>query len=169
MTEDAEIKGMHSMVEILDQVEPEARARMINWVVQRYGVTVRAPNSRAPAETSRDSESKLEFGSLSDLFEAASPKTESQMALVGGFWFQESQGQPDFSSQQVNDELKNLGHRLTNITRAFDFLRQTKPALVLQIQKSGKSKQARKRFRLTQAGVKAVRELIDRPGTENDS
>jgi len=160
MPEDAEIRGMTAMIELLEQVDAEARVRMITWIAQRYGVALLAVRQGSPPHGDQGGQDNRGFDSFSGLFDAASPGTESEMALVGGYWFQFVRGEPDFGSQQVNDELKNLGHRLTNITRAFDFLRQMKPASVLQIQKSGRTKQARKRYRLTQAGMKAVEELI---------
>jgi hypothetical protein len=57
--------------------------------------------------------------------------------------------------------LKNLGQGLANITNAIDGLRNQKPALVLQLKKSGKSQQARKTYKLTVAGIKAVEVMID--------
>jgi hypothetical protein len=132
---------------------------MVAWLASRYWH--RAPNLRAPVVDDRGAtRDARRFASLSDLFEASSPRTESNMALVGGYWFQKLNGQPDFNARQVNDALKNLGHRLTNVTRALDFLRNSKPALVLQTHKSGKTKQARKLYRLTEAGIRAVEELI---------
>jgi hypothetical protein len=53
-----------------------------------------------------------------------------------------------------------LGHGLINITAALDDLREAKPALVLQVGKSGKSRQARKTYKLTIAGIKSVEEMI---------
>lgn len=162
MPEHPEIKALQAIVEALDEIDTEARARVIAWVAHKYGIATSTRKPTWPTASGHEQEGDTEthFDAFSGLFDAASPQTEAQMALVGGYWFQAAQGQTDFSAQQVNDELKNLGHRLTNVTRAFDFLRQTKPALVLQIQKSGRTKQARKRYRLTQAGIKAVGELI---------
>ena len=160
MPEDTEIKGMTAIVEVLAQVDAEARVRMITWIAQRYGVAIRAGTPRPLIGGNQIVEDSKQFDSISSLFALAAPQTESDLALVGGYWFQSVQGESDFGSQQVNDELKNLGHRLANVTRAFDFLKQTKPALVLQVQKSGKAKQARKRYKLTQPGIKKVEELI---------
>ena len=160
MSEDAEINGMKAIAEVLKPFDAEAQVRMIEWIVRRYGIAVRGGALRATPANAQDSVDDTHFESLSDLFDSASPQTEAQMALVGGYWFQLAQRNADFSSQQVNDELKNLGHGLSNVTRAFDFLRDTKPAQVLQLQKSGKTKQARKKYKLTQAGIKAVTEMI---------
>lgn len=66
----------------------------------------------------------------------------------------------DFTSQEVNSELKNLGHGVTNITSAFSSLMKRKPALAMQTAKSGATQQARKRYKLTHAGRTAVQSMI---------
>lgn len=49
-----------------------------------------------------------------------------------------------------------------NITDSLDALKEEKPALILQLKKSGISKQARKTYKLTQEGAKRIRQLIDK-------
>jgi len=162
MPEDIELKAMQAIIQLLDEIDSEARQRIIAWIADRYGFSQRAKKSSSVGNygVEQGDNAVPQFPSFSDLFDAAAPETESSMALVGGFWFQSVQGNADFISQQVNDELKNLGHGLSNVTRAFDFLREAKPAMVRQVQKSGKTRQARKRYRLTEAGIKAVRGMI---------
>lgn len=163
MIQDAELKVMQAMVEALEGIEEEARARVLSWVAKRYGISMEAEgDASSPDLTSKAANNvqDVQYASFSDLFDAASPTTENESVLVGAFWFQQMQGNADFSSQQINDELKNLGHAISNVTRTFDRLRETKPALALQIQKSGKSKQARKRYRLTAAGIKEVIRML---------
>lgn len=81
-------------------------------------------------------------------------------ALVGGYWLQICEGAEAFASQAINDNLKNLGEGVGNVTQALDGLKNAKPALILQIKKSGKSKQSRKTYKLTHAGVKTVEDWI---------
>jgi DNA-binding PadR family transcriptional regulator len=49
---------------------------------------------------------------------------------------------------------------VSNITTALSSLIERKPQLVIQTRKSGNSKQARKRYRLTDAGIRAVERMI---------
>ncbi len=81
--------------------------------------------------------------------------------MVAAYWLQVCQGAESFVSYSVNKALKNLGHGVSNVTGAFDALRRSKPALVLQLRKAGKSRQARKTYKVTKAGVAAVEEMID--------
>jgi hypothetical protein len=94
---------------------------------------------------------------LAELFARTNPQTETERALVVGYWLQMSDGQSEFDSQRVNSELKHLGYPVSNITRAFDSL---KPTLVQQTKKTGTTKQARKRYRLTHAGQKRVEAML---------
>lgn len=80
--------------------------------------------------------------------------------LVVGYWFQVLQGEQDLDGFQINKELKHLGHGVSNITTALSSLIDRKPQLVIQTRKSGNSKQARKRYRLTDAGIKAVERML---------
>lgn len=100
------------------------------------------------------------FSTLPDLYSKVSPASDSNRALVVGYWFQVLQGVPDLDGFSINKELKHLGHAVTNITTALTSLIERKPQLVIQTRKSGNSKQARKLYRLTDAGIKAVERLI---------
>jgi hypothetical protein len=83
-----------------------------------------------------------------------------EKVLVVAYWFQVIQGQDDWDSFAINTELKHLGHPSTNITRDLDSLMNRAPRLVLQVRKDGTTKQARKRYKLTREGVRAVEKLL---------
>jgi hypothetical protein len=80
---------------------------------------------------------------------------------VGGYWLQVCQNSESFDGFSVNKELKDVGQGLGNITNAIDGLRSQKPALALQLKKSGKSQQARKTYKVTVPGIKAVEAMIN--------
>jgi hypothetical protein len=99
--------------------------------------------------------------SFAELFDAADPKTDKDRALAAAYWAQICQSQTTFPAQTLNASLKDLGHGLSNITVALDGLKDEKPALILQLKKSGTSKQARKTYKLTVEGAKRVRQMLD--------
>jgi hypothetical protein len=100
------------------------------------------------------------FSSLPDLYSKISPASDPHRALVVAYWFQVMQGEQDLDGFSINKELKHLGHAVGNITTALTSLIERKPQLVIQTRKSGNSKQARKLYRLTDAGIRAVERLI---------
>jgi hypothetical protein len=165
-----ELDAMRQVAASLDPLPEDVRARIIAWTAAKYGMRVYSasgvaspgarvgdtvlPSGRAP-EAILD-----EYGSLAEFFDAADPSIESEKALVVAFWMQKRDGMDTFDSAAINRELKHLGHGVGNITAAFNDLISQKPALAMQTSKSGKSKQARKKYKITRAGEKAVAELL---------
>ena len=157
MADDPEIRAMAALKSALEPLEEETREHVIRWAADRFGVALpkgRAAGSRAAAGGTE------EYEDIGALFSAANPTTEADKALVGGYWLQVVKGQESFDGQSVNSELKNLGHGLSNITRAFDSLKSQHPQLARQVSKSGRTRQARKLYKITEAGSKRVTDLV---------
>ena len=99
------------------------------------------------------------LGDLAALYEACQPRTDSEKTLVVSFWLQEVDGAAGIDAQSVNTQLKQLGHGVGNITRAFDKLTQGRPQLMIQTKKAGTTKQARKTLRVTTEGRKMIEQM----------
>src|SRR5438132_3241618 len=128
----AEVRAMQKLAEAVSALDQEAVARVLRWAVARYAVTVevQASSKGPPVHTQAAAEggdsdggTTRSFNDLAELHAAASPDNEANRALVAGYWFQFLQGQADFTAQAVNSALKDLGHRIGNITTAFDTLK----------------------------------------------
>jgi hypothetical protein len=167
----AEVKAMGKLTEAVADLDEEAVGRVIRWAAERYNVTLggggarRKPGSPAGTGDAGDTGENgngvtQKFGELADLYAATSPETDADKTLVAGYWFQFGEGRADFGAQELNSALKNLGHPIRNITSAFDTLKARKPAPVMQLKKSGTTKQARKTYKLTVAGKNAVELMI---------
>ena len=172
-TGDPELTAMGAVLNALDHLEPDVQARVIGWAAQRYGVRVsgskQAAGRVATGEHGEEDEAQPQFRHFTDALDAApSATTEADRALVGGYWFQVIQGKETFTSFEVNNELKNAGHGSKNITDAFTTLQQRKPAHVRQVAKAGRTRQARKTYKLTVAGVRAVEAMIGAPAGGDD-
>lgn len=163
---DAELTAMQTAYATLNALGPEARSRVLNYLISRLEVTPLNSKSKALSDDSvkiLDSEvqgSTQSFGSLAELHDAAGPKSNAEKALVAGYWLQVCEGNETFDSQSANTALKHLGDGVANITAAIDSLKNQKPALALQLRKSGKTQQARKVYKITVAGVKAVENMM---------
>ena len=101
-----------------------------------------------------------DFSAFGELEAAASPATNAEKALVAAYWLQKCQGQDTFTSHAAQKVLDHVGGRIANITDAIDDLKDQKPQLVIQLRKSGRSRQARKTYRITAPGISRVREMI---------
>ncbi len=168
---DTEFAAIRTIVETLDPLEPDSRQRVFEYVTAhlKISTSAAAPHDSAlervkkdenDREPDMDSTPRTTFDTFAELFDAAQPTSNANRALVSGYWIQVCDGADRFGGQLVNKALKDLGYGISNITAAIDILKQKKPALVLQLKKAGKSQQARKTYKVTEAGIKAVEAMI---------
>jgi hypothetical protein len=156
---DQELTAMMSIAAVLDGFGEEQRdtvERILRWVASRYKVTLQGPARPG----NRGEEDDGAFEDFAELFHAAGPRQAPEKALVGGYWLMTGDGKGEFTGMELNTNLKNLGHGLSNVTDALTSLINRKPSFVLQTAKSGKSRQARKKYKLTRAGLDEVRRMI---------
>lgn len=164
-----EVSAMAMVEQALEPLTPDERGRVLRWATERYGAS--SPSSasgyragllaQVPSHTAT-----LNSDDPGEFYAQASPKTEPERALLIAYWVQEVDGRGDFDSQTINTKLKHLGDGVANITRALDDLKRRKPQLVIQIEKAGKSRQARKRYKVTSAGKAEVQRLLASTATE---
>jgi hypothetical protein len=171
MVPDKEIDAMAAIASALDKFTEEEREiveRILGWACSRYNVNIGAgrstPVKGAMVAAAQEDGQNIGFEDIADLYAAANPKTASDKALIAGYWLATGEGSPDFAAQEINKHLKNLGHGVSNITDALSSLISRRPSLVMQTAKSGKSKQARKKYKLTRAGLDRVTAMISAHG-----
>jgi hypothetical protein len=168
---DTEFAAMQALYNALEPLDDDARERVVKYIIARLEINAITSaenrvksrgNSVDVEETALQEEEAIapKYGSFAELFDSLQPKSNPDKALAAGYWLQVCQGGESFEGFSANKELKNLGQGLANITNAIDGLRNQKPALALQLKKSGKSQQARKTYKLTVAGIKAVEAMI---------
>jgi hypothetical protein len=160
-TNDPEVEAISILSRTLGALDLEIQRRVLQWANSRYGFApqrVPAPRPRIASEDDNvDSEGgNMSFKDFVDLFDSVNPKTDLEKALTAGYWVQQGLRQPSWRSQQLNDFLKDAGHGVGNITLALDHAQERTPALVRQMSKSGKSRQARKTYKLTTAGLQFI-------------
>jgi hypothetical protein len=178
-----ELKAMEEVHTALAKLTVDGQQRVVAWAVSALQLPLATPQAtnahqsrpaHVPLPAQQDAPSgggdvaagPGSYATFADLFSAASPTTNQEKALVGGYWLQVCQGIESFASMAINNELKNLGEGVENITSAFDGLKDTKPQLALQVRKEGKSQQARKKYKLTVAGIRAVDRMIRGEGAD---
>ncbi len=152
-----EIDAMKAIDNALGSLDPDESKRVLRWAVDKFG---QGALSVGPERPTRSGGPPQAFERISDLMDAALPQTVVDHVLVASYWFQAVQGRENFTGQEVNSELKDLGHPASNITDSYNTLIKRKPSAVRQVQKSGSSKQARKLYRLTNEGVRTVDRML---------
>jgi hypothetical protein len=174
MSDDAELLAMATIKDALAELDADARERVIWWVTDRYHIALRgiadsiATNGGAGSHGSDDEDLGNDDGSdengggvkeyehFAELYDAAAASTDPERALVAAYWIQVLQQKTPFSSLELNKLLKDLGHGVSSINGAMTANIKKKPALMLQVSRSGSAKQARKKYKLTDAGKKWV-------------
>lgn len=167
-----EVEAIAQLEVTLGTLDDVVRVRVLRWALERFGLhdlsSAKPQDKQVPNEgegnrnsgEARSSVDLAQFGTLSEFYAIVSPSTAAETVLVAGYWFQFREGLEHLEAHRINSELKHLGHKVGNITRAFDSLISQKPQLVVQIKKEGKTKQARKKYKLTNSGKLSVEAML---------
>jgi len=164
-----EIDAMRKVADALTPLGADACRRVLSWASDHFGIQV-APTKIEKAEeitpagndSAPNSQPHHQYDNVAELYAVAQPSTDAEKALVVSYWTQCVQGIEGVDSQSVNTQLKHMGYGIGNVTRAFEVLKQTKPQLIVQLRKSGSSKQARKTYKVTTEGEKYVQQMLNR-------
>ncbi|GAA0988556.1 hypothetical protein Q7689_02745 [Nocardiopsis tropica] len=171
---DPEIDAMSAVAAALADLEEEARGRVLRWAAERYAVSVPidgrrdgggrdgSPDYEGAAEVTEEeiTEQAPTYEHFAELFAAASPQSNESKALVAAYWVQVHEGRAEWASRLLNTELKNLGHSIPNITDALSSNMRKKPQRVIQLKKSGSSRQANKIYKVTHEGLVYVQGML---------
>ncbi len=166
MNEDTELKVMNDAYQSLSLLEDDqAKLRVINWLVDRFSlapIKSRALGLGEPEDKTGEPRhwDISSFNSVAAIFERASPTKERDKVLVVGAFLQEKFGKGDLTSAEINKELHHLGHGVKNVTDAISQSIERKPKLMIKTRKEGSTKQARKKYKVTTEGIKAVQRLL---------
>jgi hypothetical protein len=176
-----ESKAIQACGAALDELRPEGRGRVLRYLMDRFGDTpsetsgvlrkrVEAtPGGSKSSSPKSPTAEQAEYETFAELHDAAGPATDRNRALVAAYWQQYgAEASPTFMAKAANDDLKEIGHALANVTMAFNALKATKPALIVQVSKKGSTRQARKTLKVTLAGKRYVEAMIrgERPGED---
>lgn len=183
-----EIEAMSVIETALDGLDDDARARVLNWAGDRYGVTPAPKPSREAVRSTRSFDTEVEevyseededledvvkedggrgapavttlgFAHFAELFDHCSPDTDKRRFLVAAFWLQINLGKPSFNNTQINALLREQGHPIKRVNEVAEKLRQERPVPLNQIAK-GKTMQAKKVLKLSVIGVRLVEQMI---------
>ena len=172
---DPEVTAIGKVNDALTSLDPAIQQRVLRWAADRFSVTLSQANKPAhdgdkgkQQEEKQKAEQPGSYNDFASLYDAVSPMTEADKALVAGYWLQVLQDAPEWSGFSANKELKHLGHGVENITVALSQLIESTPRLVMQTHKAGKTKQARKKYKLTNEGIRKIRQMLAAGGRSED-
>lgn len=165
----SDLKALETILKTLEPLSEDERERVLRWASEKLGIR-QAALGRSGSDTLKKPaaiDAAFEkhpggFQSVGEFLAAASPTSDADRVLCVAVYLQDFSESADvtLSGKQINDELKNLGHGVKNITDAINTLKARKPQHMIQTKKSGKAKQAWKEYRVTRAGVEHAYRLI---------
>jgi hypothetical protein len=169
-----ELGAMAALERALSELSEEERARVLVWATSRFNVAVKIPKQKKQGEDKDDDEDDDDAppvdpnaaASLAEFYDQANPSNEGEKVLVVGYWYQFRENAQELDAQTLNAQLKHLGHGVGNVTRALEWPKSQKPALMVQKRKEGSTKQARKKFAVTNEGKKYVERMLAKKPAE---
>ena len=130
------------IVEVLTELDDVASADEVTFVVEDNGdgevMAEPAPNTFA------------------SLYEEVAPKTAIQKIVTAAYWIETQENKESWKSFEVNKLLKSLGVKVSSVSGTLAIEGKKDTPLVSVLDKSGDSMQARKTFRLSDAGFDYV-------------
>jgi hypothetical protein len=103
----------------------------------------------------------MKFDSLQEIFLASTVKTTGAKILLASAYLQETENFKELSSYDITSRMKNIGQTLKNASIAVKSLMLKKPPMLIQTGTFGYSKQSRKKFRVTEEGLRIARNYIN--------
>ncbi len=166
-----DLKALEAILKTLEPLSAEERERVLRWACEKLGIQLSGNALRKIAAIDVAFEKHPHgFENIGEFLAAASPDSDADRVLCAAVYLQDFSEDRDvtLSGKQINDELKNLGHGVKNITDSINTLKLRKPQHMIQTKKAGKAKQAWKEYRVTRAGVEYAYRLIgERKGDKN--
>jgi hypothetical protein len=163
---DLELESMAKMNDLLEVLTEEQRRRVILWALDKFKVSIgsttrplglKDSSTAINRELTSNPQGLPEFSDLAGLFEACSPNSDREKALVAGYWLQLSSNGKEWDTENANEQLKELGQGINNVALAVHGL---KPKFILQTKTQADDGKKRKQYRLTTLGIKKVRDMI---------
>lgn len=174
----AEVEALPKVLELLKPLHPKSRKRVVDWVIDAFDLSLSPSvkaNSQSVEEESNNgqvtvlssSSTDVKYNDSGSLLVASGAAKDVDKVLMMTYWFIQFVGQESVTGKQINDELKQLGHGVGNVTNCFTSLStksKGKPNLAYQASKSGKGAQGRKTYKLTSAGITAADKMLNSEG-----
>lgn len=169
---DKELLVMSEVYKKIKDLTDEEKMRVLDWLANKFSLTSASSSQKKNTPTGapqRDesSDNLKSFDSLADVFAVANVKTDQEKVLLSASYLQLKNDAADLTGREINKELQQLGHGVGNITNTITGLMARKPKLMIQTHKSGKTKQAQKKYKVTTEGLAVAKKYLAQT-TESD-
>jgi hypothetical protein len=103
----------------------------------------------------------MKYDSLKEIFNASTTKRTGAKMLLAAAYLQEKESFKELSSYEISSRLKKIGEEVKHPSAAINSLIGKKPPLLLQTGTQGISLKSRRKFRVTEEGLRIARNYIN--------
>jgi hypothetical protein len=183
MGHDPEIVAMNKVFNVFRNLDNGKRERIIHWLTDRFGLTGDKPppeltqpanvNIKKQTETKPIVEEKPaeavktlkkrgieQYDTVLDLFSEARVKKSTGKVLLMAAYLQERHHFKEITTYDINFRLKRIKHGVTNISSLINGILKGKPQLLDEIKDEGQTKHSRRKFRVTEEGLKVAKSYL---------
>lgn len=166
---DPEIEAIVKSYEVIKDLDSASKKRVITWLVNKFDLSGEIPSMNGgtssllagkATQVVELPEDLTGFDTAESLYNQIATKTEPEKVLVVAAYLQEKLELTELGGRRINTELKRMNQGVKNITAAISSLTKKTPPLMSQNKKEGSSPQAKKKYHVTEEGIKKVNEAL---------
>lgn len=164
-------KGLHKKLEERKQLLAEINSAILGYdpvlrekardilLAEAFGIhTSTGPTNGHETSDSSQLANGIKIASLQDLMNRWPAKTQADRALLSAYHLQRILGYRQVTGRQIQNNLKKLGFRLTNVTVATSINAKTEPPRMKKTQSRGKKGN---QYAVTDAGARFVENRLN--------
>ena len=173
---DPEIEAIVKSYEVIKDLDSASKRRVITWLVNKFDLSGEMPATKGISSVMGKNsalagpgmvemelpEDLTGFETAENLYNQIATKTEPEKVLVVAAYLQEKLHLTELGGRRINTELKRMNQGVKNITAAISSLTKKTPPLMSQNKKEGASPQAKKKYHVTEEGIKKVNEALQK-------
>lgn len=168
-----ELKVLNEVADILRDLNKGEQRRTLEWLLDYFDVYDEGLLENAYVLTEEDdvvdfsdedyepeAEEAPVDSDFETLFAKVAPKTAIQKIVTAAWWLETKEGKDSWKSFEVNKLLKSIDIKVSSVSGTLAIEGKKEDSKIVVLEKSGDSMQARKTFRLSDAGFKFVEDRM---------
>ena len=159
-----ELKVLNDVCGILSDLTKDEQRRSLEWLMDYFDIYDR----EFEFDDFYDMDGDLAAGgdvaadaagapaTFEDIYNKVAPKTAIQKIVTAAWWLERNEGKESWKSFEVNKLLKSLDVKISSVSGTLAIENKKDDSMIVVLEKSGDSMQARKTFRLSETGYAFV-------------
>lgn len=158
-----ELKVLNDVCGILSALSKDEQRRSLEWLMDYFDIYDRDFDFDDFYDGEFDVSNDFADSSTADapltfegVYNKVEPKTAIQKIVTAAWWLERQEGKESWKSFEVNKLLKSLDVKISSVSGTLAIENKKDDSMIVVLEKSGDSMQARKTFRLSDSGYAFV-------------